>query len=616
MKRMLISLVAIIVMASTAFAQEPAKKNLFSEVIGEIEPKPYVLVDPVEVPYIFWGGDVVTWYANGGKEITTPNSIYGKLGIKIKLVPGDDFPGQGKSLLNGKSPFLRAEVRMLALASEVVNKSPSTRQRLALQLTFSNGDHAVGRPGIKSANDLKGKKVALQQFGPHIGMLDDILKSGNMKWTDITPVWTKDLSGSDNSPAELFRKDQSIDVAFVISPDMIGLTGGLDQTGSGAEGTVKGSHVFVSTASMSRSLADVYSVSDAFAVKHPDFLKKFVAGYLKATNEVVALRKAYRANPRSAEGKSYTQNVLLVAQNIWGKKALPTLEVDAAGLMDDAAFVGAEGNYVFFLEENNKAGFSEKMKAALALAKGQGYTTIESGFAAPKLDYEELAKIGGFEFKAPTGNRQRFNPEATSIGADDTLDDKTLVSFAIPFEPNKTEFDASLNVSDFQKVIENLSLYGNAKLVVRGHSDPAQTLREMVLGGKAKGLLKESIVQGKKSYFLEDGAVLDLTKTRAVVKMIEDGAFDGGDHSPRDTMQAARNLSMIRAESVRKALIAFAAQKDLKVDPSQIEVQGVGIAEPLVPKPTTMEQVRQNMRVEFRMIKVSGEALKQSDLDF
>jgi ABC-type nitrate/sulfonate/bicarbonate transport system substrate-binding protein len=106
--------------------------------------------------------------------------------------------------------------------------------------------------------DLKGKTVALQQGGPHVGMLDDVLKSARLTWNDIKVVWTKDLTASPDSPAEQFRKRTDIDACFAITPDMAGLTGGLRSTGSGAEGTVKGSRVLVSTAELSRSIADVY----------------------------------------------------------------------------------------------------------------------------------------------------------------------------------------------------------------------------------------------------------------------------------------------------------------------------------------------------------------------
>ena len=75
--------------------------------------------------------------------------------------------------------------------------------------------------------------------------------------SDIEVVWMKNLSGP-GSPAEKFRKDPSVDACFVITPDMLGLSGGLKSIGSGAEGTVTGAKVLVSTAEMSRSIADVY----------------------------------------------------------------------------------------------------------------------------------------------------------------------------------------------------------------------------------------------------------------------------------------------------------------------------------------------------------------------
>ena len=59
-------------------------------------------------------------------------------------------------------------------------------------------------------------------------------------------IWAKDLSGTPDCPAEMFRSNNNIDGCFVISPDMIGLCGGLQNTGTGAEGTVKGARVLVS----------------------------------------------------------------------------------------------------------------------------------------------------------------------------------------------------------------------------------------------------------------------------------------------------------------------------------------------------------------------------------
>src|SRR5713226_6032647 len=79
----------------------------------------------LEVPFIFWGGDVATFHANGGLE-TTPDSLFGKQGLKLKLVPGDDFAGQVKNYSDNKSPFLRGTMSMLGQESEGLTKKPDT----------------------------------------------------------------------------------------------------------------------------------------------------------------------------------------------------------------------------------------------------------------------------------------------------------------------------------------------------------------------------------------------------------------------------------------------------------------------------------------------------------
>ena len=51
----------------------------------------------------------------------------------------------------------------------------------------------------------------MQSGGPHVGMLNDILRTARLEWKDIQVVWTEDVTG-DKGPAALFRKDASIDV--------------------------------------------------------------------------------------------------------------------------------------------------------------------------------------------------------------------------------------------------------------------------------------------------------------------------------------------------------------------------------------------------------------------
>ena len=81
-------------------------------------------------------------------------------------------------------------------------------------------------------------------------------------------------------------------------------------------------------------------------------------------------------------------------------------------------------------------------------------------------------------------------------------------------------------------------------------------------------------------------------------------------------MQAALNLSHRRAEAVRDSIIGYAKRKGVRLDASQIQPVGVGIREPFVTKPTNLDEAKQNMRVEFRLIRVTAEAVTESDFDF
>jgi outer membrane protein OmpA-like peptidoglycan-associated protein len=604
-----VGLIAAIASLSRGLAQERA----FSDVVGAGAVGNVNAVGPITVPYITWGGDMATFHANGGLN-TKANSIFARQGLNLRLAPGDDFVQQVRDYRSGKSPFLRGTFHMVGLASEVLGNDPRTKGVVILQMTWSAGDHLVVRANLRTIADLKGRTIALQQNGPHVGMLDDILHSAKLGWDDIKVVWTKDLTGSTDTPAELFRKRTDIDAAFAITPDMAGLTGGLRATGSGAEGTVKGARVLVSTAELSRSIADVYVCRKDFYDANKDLVTKFVAGYLKACEEIVDLRKDHEA-----KGSAPFRQLLQLTQDIYGKQTIPTLD-DASGLLADATLVGYPGNVAFFTQANNLSGFESLHKSALDLATSRGHAKERRGLFPSGLDYQSPIFLNTLT-KTKAGDQERFRAEAVreeieGLAGGGALDDRTILSFSINFEPNQNAFGAEQYGAEYQRVVEAADKFGNAVIAVRGHADPTKSLVDLVKAGMAKGVLKRTGTTGNYSYSL-NGQPLDLAGTANLVKLIDGGAFDGGTEvNPRETMQAALNLSRARAEAVRDSIIAYAKGKGLMIDRSQIQAAGVGIREPFIAKPANMEQARQNMRVEFRLVRVTAEAGKKSDFDF
>lgn len=592
-----------------AGASLEAQQQRFSDLVGPVAVKP-VKSGALEVPFITWGGDVATFHANGGLT-TKSGSIYDDLGLKMNLRAGDDFPAQVRRYLAGETPFLRGTLRMIGLASETIGRDPRTKGVVIMQMTWSAGDHLVGRDTIRTLADLKGKKIAIQRGGPHIGMLDDILGTPKIGWNEVQIVWCDELTG-DNGPAALFAKDSSIDACCVITPDMIGLTGGLDSKGTGAEGTVAGAHVVVSTAQMSRSIADVYVCRKDYFDSNKETVKKFVAGYFRGCEEVVDLKKDFAVKGSASK----YMDVLRMTQNIYGKDVIPTLEIDAHGLISDCTFVGISGNAFFFNEKNNPVGFGAKQKVALDLATGQGYAQVRSGLFDPGFDgdsYDQIAELGKLKYRS-VASKERIKAESEDLFPDDELDDRTIMSFTIGFKPEQFDFSTDVYGQEFQRAVEQASLYGNAVIAIRGHADPSLTLINFIRAGMEKGILKRSGTRGNRKYYYNNKP-LSIADTETIIGLIESGAFDGTDYDPRLTMQAALNLSRKRAEAVRDQIIAYAKEKGIPLDKSQIQPVGVGIGEPLIAKPTK-ETAGENRRVEFRLVKVPAEALDADDFDF
>ncbi len=362
---------------------------------------------------------------------------------------------------------------------------------------------------------------------------------------------------------------------------------------------------------MSRSIADVYAVRADWFEQNRGTVEKFVAGYLKGTEATVKMRKGFEDSGRLAPDY---RNLLTMSQSIFSKEVLPTLEVDAHGLLLDCGFVGLPGQISFFEDAGNLNGFTPKMKAALDMAVNWGYAGMRAGFDPPRFDYQKIASLAELKYEKPTTSGGRI-AESLDFSPEAELDDKTIVSFTINFEPNQSSFSADQYGAEFNRAIQAASTFGNAVVVIRGHSDPTKTIQELVKAGLEKGVLKRTGKRPDYRYFL-GGKPLDVNATDQLVGLIKAGQFEGTQYEPRQTMQAALNLSKARADAVKRSLVGFAKQQQVNLDETQIQPVGAGILEPIVPKPRSMAEAKENMRVEFRIVRVPAEAIKESDFDF
>ena len=100
-----------------------------------------------------------------------------------------------------ETPYLRGTLGMINLAADVANRDPRTKPVVIYQHTYSaGGDTLVVKSHIKKPEQLKGKTIILQAYGPHLEYLDRILAGAGLTFKDVKLRWTKDLTGTEETP--------------------------------------------------------------------------------------------------------------------------------------------------------------------------------------------------------------------------------------------------------------------------------------------------------------------------------------------------------------------------------------------------------------------------------
>jgi outer membrane protein OmpA-like peptidoglycan-associated protein len=513
-----------------------------------------------------------TVLANGNQAKTASGSIFDQQGLEIELFREDIFSKQVEAYLKGETPFLRGTVGMLNMAAEVTNAQSNTEMIAIYQLTWSaGGDALVVKDSIKRPTDLKGKTIALQAYGPHVDYLTTVLGSMGLSVDDVTLKWVPDLfeiDASSSSPAMALMGDPSIDAAMVIIPDALALTSG-GNIGTGAEGSVKGAKILLSTKTADKIIADVYAVRKDFFQKYPDVVERFVSALIIAESRL--------SGYASAAGKDWKEALTSSAALILDDAGATE---DMEGMYIDARFAGLGGNRKFFTNPNDLRRFDALNTEVQAAFLSMGLIGKQTKIAAASFDYDAIARSTGV---AQRVEAPRFDLNAVSAVVSrrqqlDTLDQGELFSFEIYFQPNQQEFLADLYEAEFNRVLELMSIYGGALLTIEGHSDPTSYLR------------------GKK----EGSQELILSRVK----------------------QSARNLSYSRANAVKDSLIGYADSNGVTVDSSQFGIVGHGVMKPntagasyeadgdiaLSSAPRTREEWEATRRVVFRLVQIEAES--------
>ncbi len=399
-----------------------------------------------------WAGWAPIVHANGGNQPGKEWKTADGKTFKLELVLMDDPVAMRDAFASGEVHLGWATVDMLPLLVQGLKSDSRVMPRIFQQVDWSNGgDGIVVRSDIKSASDLRGRKVALAQNSPsHFFLLNTLISAG-INPSEVEMVFTP----SAFEAASAFNSEKSIAGVVSWAPDIYNLS------------EAKGNKMLVSTQTANKLIADVWYARADFAKDHPEIIEALVRGIFDGMDAL--------------QDTTNKQSVAKLLSDFYG---IP--EADALGMLADAHSTNFAENREFFLNQNNPTNFERTYNTAHMLYRK--INAVDSNKVAfdKLVDFSVIQKLNKeAKYANSTSNYGvNFVPIAARDVQGESILTKTVV---IQFFPNSSEInkmtEVMINGKSVQQaydpqvpfVIEEVGRlagqYGAARIVIEGHTD-------------------------------------------------------------------------------------------------------------------------------------------------
>lgn len=232
--------------------------------------------DVIKVGVVTWGGYAGGEYFNEAFTASEKSRFFKEYGIKVSFKVIDDF-------IASRRAFETDEVNVLWITADAFPTESGALKEYAPKIIFQadwsrGGDAIVVRPGINTANDLLGKKIAVAFGTPSHSFLFYTLDAGNLNYSDVEVVQVANAIDA----ATTFKAGK-VDAAVVWSPD-----------DDDCVNTVKGSKVLLSSKKAGYIIADVFYAKAEYIEKNRKNLKKLIRGWLVGAAEINGSDEAHQ----------------------------------------------------------------------------------------------------------------------------------------------------------------------------------------------------------------------------------------------------------------------------------------------------------------------------------
>jgi NitT/TauT family transport system substrate-binding protein len=204
--------------------------------------------------------NVDTWVGYAPFWLAKDKGFFQEEGVDVSIVTMPDVGQRKASMLTGSTDSLAETVDMLVLDRE--EKVPSVA---VMVIDFSKGaDGILATDQIKTIQDLRGKKVAVQKNYASEALLNYVLKKNGLKPSDVEKV---DMEGGAAGAA--FVSGQ-VDVAVTFEPWL-----------SKAKER-RGGRVLLSSADVPGVIVDILSIRKDYLQQNNEIVQKVMRSWFKA----------------------------------------------------------------------------------------------------------------------------------------------------------------------------------------------------------------------------------------------------------------------------------------------------------------------------------------------
>ncbi len=273
--------------------------------------------DVLKVQILPWGGFAPGLYYNGGLKPSNRSRFQKDHGLKVEFIILDDFP-------TARQAWKVDEIHVMANTADGVlleyDGISDYNPEIFIQTDWSRGgDVIIGRRGVSSINDLKGKKVAVTPNTPSMTFLALALNTAGLQLKDIQII-----ESPDNPTAATIFNSGSVDAAVVWSPSHF----------ESLE-IVRGSSILQSTQDAAYALAGIFYAKREHIENNIEKYQAFYEGWMKAVAEITT-----NESRQAAAAKILGETFDLTAD-------------DAMGMMMDA-YLCTHGDNVNYFGLNNQ----------------------------------------------------------------------------------------------------------------------------------------------------------------------------------------------------------------------------------------------------------------------